>query len=109
MPGLRTRLLAPLEDRHAGNDRRLIPIHTLHQPLAAGRQIMPQFRMVQPQRRQIHNIDIGFLAHRQPSTVMEAEEIRRLAGQPLHHEFQWKSRAAVPVAHPVSQHVGRQA
>ena len=51
--------------------------------------------MVQPQAAEIDDVDVGLQPERQPAAVVEAEEVRRLAGLALDDELQRQAGAAL--------------
>ena len=70
---------------------------------------MPQLGVMQAQALQVDHVHIGFFAHGQPAAIVEAEEVRDLAGQAFHDELQPQFRTAGAVADPVREHVRRHA
>ncbi len=57
----------------------------------------------------VDHVDVRLLPDRQPAAVVETEEVRGLAGLPLHHHLQRQPRSARPVPRPVDQHPARHA
>ena len=91
-------MLAALEDRGAGDEGCLVALGTLYEAPAAGGKVVDDLRRMKAQPIEIDQVDIGALARLQPAAIMEAEEIGRLAGLPLHHEFERQPRPALPIA-----------
>src|SRR6266699_2786940 len=72
--GHRAGVLAVLEDRRAGDQRRLVALDALNEAPAVGRHVVNQFGLVQPQAVEVDQVDVGALARREPATVVQTEE-----------------------------------
>src|SRR5882672_2700468 len=106
LSGSSSGLFALLEDGHARADRHVVTVDMLNETPPAGRQIEDHLRGMQVQPIEVDDVHIGLQAGLEPAAVVEAEEVRRLAGLPLHHELQRQARPARAVADPVAQHRG---
>src|SRR5207245_2508172 len=107
--GLGAGVLVVLEDRAAGDEGRRVALGPLHQALAAGRQVVDDLGGMEPQAVEVDQVHVGALAGLEPAAVVEAEEVGGLAGLALHYVFERQALAALPVAAPMGQHVGRRA
>ena len=62
-------MLASLEDRNAGRNRRFIAVDALHETAAAGRHVVHELRLVQLQAVEVDEVDVGAQARRQPNAL----------------------------------------
>src|SRR5439155_16331146 len=76
----RAGVLAALEDRNSGDEGGLVAVDTLHEAAPAGRHVVNQLRLVEPQPVKVDQVDVGAQPGREPAAVGEAEEIGGLAG-----------------------------
>src|SRR6202163_4080147 len=106
MTGHRAGVLAPLEGWRAGDERRLVAVDTLHETPAAGRKVVDEFRLMEPQAIEVDQVHVGTQARREPAAVPHAEEIGGLAGLTLDQQFERQPGPAPPVAAPMRQHEG---
>src|SRR5262249_54481372 len=104
--GHRAGMLAPLEGRRAGQERGDVAVDPLHEAAATGGKIVDEFRLVEVQALEIDQVHIGAQPRRESTAVLQAEEIRRLAGLALDQQFERQSRPAPPIAAPMQEHVG---
>lgn len=102
-------MIAKHEHRGARIQGHLVAFRPLHQALAAGREVVDNLRGVEAQPVEIDQVDVGVLAALEPPTVVEAEEIGGFAGLALDQIFERQTRAALPVAASMRQHVGLRA
>src|SRR2546426_2049156 len=73
-------VLALLEDRRSGDERRLVAVDALHEAAAAGRHVVHEFRLVEPQAGKNDQGHVGAQARREPAAVPQAEENGGLRG-----------------------------
>ena len=105
----RAGMLATLEDRNACRKRCFISLDALYEAPAAGRHVVHEFRLVQPQTVKVDDVHVGAHARHQPAAILEAEEVGGFAGLPLDQMLERQPWPAVPVASPMRQHEARQA
>src|SRR5438105_2970764 len=108
-PRHRAGMLASLEDGNACRNRRLISIGPLHETAAAGRHVVHELRLVQPQTVEVDDVHVGAQARHQPAAIRHTEEVGGFAGLPLDQMFERQPWPAVTVAAPMRQHVTRHA
>src|SRR5579872_1564123 len=97
-------MLAVLIEQLAIDDGKFDSLRRHNEPASAARQIVAHLRA--PRRTDFLRIeyrDIGGEAFHQPPAIPDAEEIRRLCGEPLHAALQ---RERLLLAHPVPKEIG---
>src|SRR6516165_130327 len=82
-PRHRAGMLASLENGNACRKRRFISLDPLHETPAAGRHVVHELRLVQPQTVKIDDVHVGAHAWDQPTAIRQAEKVRGFAGLPL--------------------------
>src|SRR5207245_6484532 len=86
--GQRAGVLAPLEGWRASQECGDVTVDPLHEAAPAGRKIIDELRLVEPQAVEVDQVDVSAQAGRAPAAVVQAEEIRRLTGLPLDQPLQ---------------------
>src|ERR1700676_4048307 len=76
--GHRTGVLAALEYRSSGDERGLVALDTLHEAATAGRHVVDQLGLVEPQAIEVDQVYVRAQSRREPAAVGEAEEVRGL-------------------------------
>lgn len=108
-PRHRAGMLASLEDGNACRKRCFISIDPLHETPAAGRHVVHELRLVQPQALEVDDVHVGAQARHQPAAIRQTEEVGGFAGLPLDQMLQRQQWPAAAVATPMRQHETRQA
>ena len=108
-PRHRAGMLASLEDGNACRKRCLISIDPLHKTPAAGRHVVHELRLVQPQTIKVDDVYVGAQARHQPAAIRHTEEVGGFGCLPLDQMLERQKWPAAAVAPPMRQHVTRQA
>ena len=87
--GHRAGVLAALEYRSTGDKSGLVALDTLHEAATAGRHVVDQLGLVEPQAIEIDQVYVGAQSGREPTAVREAKEVSGLAGLALDQKFEW--------------------
>src|SRR3954469_22001333 len=77
--------LAVAHDRLAADEGRDIAIGELMQPLAAGRQVGDDPRVVEVELGIVDDVDVGTITRLQQAAILQPDELRRLTGQAVDH------------------------
>jgi len=88
-------VLTALEDWDSGDKRGLVAIHALHEAAAAGRHVVDQFGLEEPQAIEVDQIDVGAQSRSKPAPVGKSEESRSLVGLPSYQKLKGQARPAM--------------
>src|SRR5215470_2998968 len=74
-PRHRTGMLATLEDGNACRQRGFVAVDALHEAPAAGRHVVDQLRLMQPQAIEVDDVHVGAQARHQPAAIRQTEKV----------------------------------
>src|SRR5215510_1708360 len=92
---------------NARHDRRVVPVGPLHDPPSACRQVVANFRGVQPELAEVDDVEVGLVTDRDASPVQQSDGLRGLAAQHANRSRQVDLTLGPGVSHPVGQEVRR--
>ena len=92
----------------AGRDRRDVAVGGLHEPLAAGREVVAHLGAVRGQPFEVDDVHVGAVAGREHAAVEQADRARGRAGVALHEERQ-RQPTVIAVAAPEREQRRREA
>ena len=79
----------------------------LHDPLPACREIVHDDGRLEPQLREVDDIEVGAIARGNHSAVVESITPSRRQGLLVDQEFERQLRAACPITRPNGEQAGR--
>src|ERR1700722_637725 len=106
-PGPGIGVLTVLEGDLAGADGRFPPVGALDEAPRPGRQVVHHFGQAQVQVLVVDEVEVRLEPRSEHTAVLEAVEVRRVAGHLLDHELQRQAVGTIPG--PVTEHVCRRA
>ena len=95
-------------DHRARHDRGVVTVGGLHQPLAAGRQVVAHLGQVQPQPFEVDDVQIRLLAGRDDARGPRGRTYSPSRSSSSHDELE-RQPPARPVAYPMREHEARHA
>src|SRR5690349_20486603 len=96
-------MLAALEDRRAGDERRLVAVDPLDESPAVRRHVVHELGLLHLQTIEIDQVEVVAQARREPAAVGEAEEIGGLARLAPDQQIERQPGPALPVARPMGE------
>src|ERR687893_2898459 len=105
-PGALARGLVALAYHDAPLHLRDVAPRPLHEPAAAGRQVVDHLGRLDGQGVEVDDVDVGQVPGRQQPPVVEPVQGGGAPGLEVHGLLEAQTVAPVAVAHPVAEHVG---